>query len=150
MSYLDSIFSPVLMDRKEFEETINMLKDAFLSVTESGNEFELEVPVSGGNPTYVLTIKVPQSITNRDIDIEYDEDRREISISYKARLSKDSTSAMGLRKPLPYDANSDTLSALVVNGVLTVTVEQDISKTLTSDDSQTINIKRINEKQRGC
>ena len=84
------------------------------------------------------------------IDIEYDADCREISISYETKISENSTSAMSLIKTLPYDAISDTLSAVVVNGVLTVTVEQNTSKSLTSDDSQTINIKRINQKQRGC
>lgn len=150
MSYLDSIFSPFWANRKEFEETLSMLKDILLPVTESNNEFELEVPVSGSNPVYVLTIKVPQSVTNKDIDIEYDADCREISISYETKISENSTSAMSLIKTLPYDAISDTLSAVVVNGVLTVTVEQNTSKSLTSDDSQTINIKRINQKQRGC
>lgn len=140
------LYSSILENKKEFEDALNLVKEMFLPLTESNNKFELETPVNG-KPTYVLVMNVPQSVTNRNVDIEYDEAKNIISISYSAKLVEDSTTSMALTKPLPADSNPETLSAVVVNGVLTVTVEQDKSKLVkeTPEESSTkVNIRRVN------
>ena len=141
-----SLNSSILEDRKEFEDALNLVKDMLLSLTVSNNEFELEYPVNG-KPTYVLVMNVPQSVTNKKVDIEYDEAKNRISISYSAKLGEASTTSMALEKPLPVDSNPETLSAVVVNGVLTVTVEQDkskLAKELSEESSAKVNIRRVN------
>ena len=141
-----SLYSSILENRKEFEDALNLVKEMFLPLTESNNKFELEYPVNG-KPTYVLVLNVPQSVTNKNIDIEYDEAKNTIGISYSAKLGEASTTSMALEKPLPVDSNPETLSAVVVNGVLTVTVEQDkskLAKELSEESSAKVNIRRVN------
>ena len=141
-----SLYSSILEDRKEFEDALNLVKEMFLPLTESNNKFELEYPVNG-KPTYVLVLNVPQSVTNKNIDIEYDESKNTIGISYSAKLGEDSTTSMALEKSLPVDSNPETLSAVVINGVLTVTVEQDkskLAKELPEESSTKVDIRRIN------
>lgn len=141
-----SLYSSILEDRKEFEDALNLVKEMFLPLTESNNKFELEYPVNG-KPTYVLVLNVPQSVTNKNIDIEYDEAKNTIGISYSAKLGEDSTTSMALEKSLPVDSNPETLSAVVVNSVLTVTVEQDkskLAKELPEESSTKVGIRRIN------
>ena len=141
-----SLYSSILEDRKEFEDALNLVKEIFLPLTESNNQFELEYPVNG-KPTYVLVLNVPQSVTNKNIDIEYDEAKNTIGISYSAKLGEASTTSMALEKPLPVDSNPETLSAVVVNSVLTVTVEQDkskLAKELPEASSTKVGIRRIN------
>lgn len=141
-----SLYSSILEDRKEFEDALNLVKEMFLPLTESNNKFELEYPVNG-KPTYVLVLNVPQSVTNKNIDIEYDEAKNTIGISYSAKLGEDSTTSMALEKSLPVDSNPETLSAVVVNSVLTVTVEQDkskLAKELPEESSTKVEIRRVN------
>lgn len=141
-----SLYSSILENRKEFEDALNLVKEMFLPLTESNNKFELETPVNG-KPTYVLVLNVPQSVTNKNIDIEYDEAKNTIGISYSAKLGEDSTTSMALEKPLPVDSNPESLSAVVINGVLTVTVEQDkskLAKELPEESSTKVDIRRVN------
>lgn len=141
-----SLYSSILEDRKEFEDALNLVKEIFLPLTESNNKFELEYPVNG-KPTYVLVLNVPQSVTNKNIDIEYDEAKNTIGISYSAKLGEDSTTSMALEKSLPVDSNPETLSAVVVHGVLTVTVEQDkskLAKELPEESSTKVEIRQVN------
>ena len=141
-----SLYSSILENSKEFEDALNVVKEIFLPLTESNNKFELEYPVNG-KPTYVLVLNVPQSVTNKNIDIEYDEAKNTIGISYSAKLGEDSTTSMALEKSLPVDSNPETLSAVVVNSVLTVTVEQDkskLAKELPEESSTKVGIRRVN------
>lgn len=141
-----SLYSSIFENSKEFEDALNLVKEMFLPLTESNHKFELEYPVNG-KPTYVLVLKVPQSVTNKNIDIEYDEAKNTIGISYSAKLGEASTTSMALEKPLPVDSNPETLSAVVVNGVLTVTVEQDkskLAKELPEESSTKVDIRRVN------
>ena len=140
-----SLYSSIFENSKEFEDALNLVKDMFHPLTESNNDFELEYPVNG-KPTYVLVMNVPQSVTNKDVDIEYDEDENIISISYSAKLGEDSIIDMDLEKSLPVDSNPETLSAVVVNGVLTVTVEQDkskLAKELPEESSIKVGIRHV-------
>lgn len=140
-----SLYSSILENSKEFEDALNLVKEMFLPLTESNNEFELEDPVCG-KPTYVLVLKVPQSVTNKNVDIEYDEEKNTIGISYSVKLGEDSSTSVALEKPLPVDSNPETLSAVVVNGVLTVTVEQDkskLAKELPEESSIKVGIRRV-------
>lgn len=145
MFNFESLFSSISENSKEFEDALNLVKDMFLPFTESNNEFELEDPVNG-RPTYVLVMNVPQSVTNKNIDIEYDEAKNIIGISYSVKLGEESRTSMALKKPLPVDSNPETLSAVVVNGVLTVTVEQDkskLAKELPEESSIKVGIRRV-------
>lgn len=140
-----SLYSSIFENNKEFEDALNLVKDMFLPLTESNNEFELEYPMNG-KPTYVLVMIVPQSVTNKNVDIEYDEAKNIIGISYSVKLGEDSTTSMALEKSLPVDSNPETLSAVVVNGVLTVTVEQDkskLAKELPEESSIKVGIRRV-------
>ena len=94
--------------RKSFNDFVNQLN--------FNSAFERE------GDTYVMVLNVPENATGNDVDVEYDEDTNVLSVRY-AYESKHLNLSNTVSETLPEDADVETLTARVVNGVLTVTVD---------------------------
>lgn len=78
--------------------------------------------VSEGD-SYVLVLRVPDGLNGENIDVEIDEEENTLTVktSYESKKVKYSREYL---ETLPSDADLDTLSARVSNGVLSVVVDK--------------------------
>jgi HSP20 family molecular chaperone IbpA len=78
-----------------------------------------------GENSYALVINVPEVLTSSDVSVEYDDDDNTVTVetSYKNGSVQYS---MKTTETLPYDADADTMSAAVANGVLTIVVDKKV------------------------
>lgn len=103
--------------------------------------------------SYVLKLKTCNVIDNRHVEVEYEDSTNSVTIkvryAYKKKVDPYSdycatTFDWWLTKPLPKDADPDTLTANVGNGVVTVVVKK--RTTLCNADKEhttPIKIKRL-------
>lgn len=99
-------------------ETANGLRKAYSDVMNNLNSTFVE---EDGNYVYVLN--VPNALTSADVNVEYDDETNSVSIEVSHKCGNASYK-MTSHETLPYDADPDTMSATVVNGVFTLIVEK--------------------------
>lgn len=105
-----------LLSDKDFQCRARKSLTDFVNQLNFNSAFELE------DNTYVMVLNVPEATTGNDIDVEYDEETNTISVKYSFENGRVSFSNTVV-ETLPSNADVDTLTARVVNGVLTVTVD---------------------------
>lgn len=105
-----------LLSDKDFQCRARKSLTDFVNQLNFSSAFELE------DNTYVMVLNVPEATTGNDIDVEYDEETNTLSVKYSFENSRMSFSNTVV-ETLPSNADVDTLTARVVNGVLTVTVD---------------------------
>lgn len=105
-----------LLSDKDFQCRARKSLTDFVNQLNFNSAFELE------DNTYVMVLNVPEATTGNDIDVEYDEETNTLSVKYSFENSRMSFSNTVV-ETLPSNADVDTLTARVVNGVLTVTVD---------------------------
>lgn len=73
--------------------------------------------------SYVLVLNVPETLTSSDVNVEFDDDTNALTVEYEYKTDH-TTYSMSMSETLPEDADVDTLSATVTNGVFTVVVDK--------------------------
>lgn len=96
--------------RKAFDEVLKPFVDFGSSFEEEGD-------------SYLLTLNVPDAVKGENVNVEYDEDENTLTVETTYE-TKNSTFIRRVTETLPLDANVETLSARVDNGVLTVLVDK--------------------------
>ena len=105
-----------LLSDKDFQCRARKSLTDFVNQLNFNSAFELE------DNTYVMVLNVPEATTGNDIDVEYDEETNTLSVKYSFENGRVSFSNTVV-ETLPSNADVDTLTARVVSGVLTVTVD---------------------------
>ena len=125
-------------------ETANGLRKAYSNVMNNLNSTFVE---EDGNYVYVLN--VPNALTSADVNVEYDDETNSVSIEV-SRKCGNASYKMTSYETLPYNADPDTMSATVVNGVFTLIVEKrpepEVVESKIQDDPIKITIKRKHNK----
>lgn len=104
--------------RTRFAESTNGLCKAYSDVMNNLNStFEEE------DNNYVYVLNVPESLTTNDVNVEYDDETRLVTVEITNKVGN-STYSMTNVEMLPINADPDTMSATVVNGVFTLIVDK--------------------------
>jgi HSP20 family molecular chaperone IbpA len=104
--------------RTRFAESANGLCKAYSDVMNNLNStFEEE------DNNYVYVLNVPESLTTNDVNVEYDDETRLVTVEITNKVGN-STYSMTNVEMLPINADPDTMSATVVNGVFTLIVDK--------------------------
>lgn len=98
----------------EVRETLNGLKQAF---TNTLSNFEEE-----GN-SYLMVLNVPKELTSSDVNVEYDDETNTVTVETNYERGS-VVYSMKATETLPADADVDTMTATVVNGVFTLLVDK--------------------------
>ena len=101
-----------------FAKTANGLREAYSNVMNNINSTFVE---EDGN--YVYTLNVPTELTSADVNVEYDDETKSVTVEIEHKHGNASYK-MTTYETLPSDANIDTMTATVVNGVFTIVVEK--------------------------
>lgn len=101
-----------------FAKTANGLREAYSNVMNNINSTFVE---EDGN--YVYSLNVPTELTSADVNVEYDDETKSVTVEIEHKHGNTSYK-MTIYETLPSDANIDTMSATVVNGVFTIVVEK--------------------------
>lgn len=101
-----------------FAKTANGLREAYSNVMNNINSTFVE---EDGN--YVYSLNVPTELTSADVNVEYDDETKSVTVEIEHKHGNTSYK-MTTYEILPSDANIDTMSATVVNGVFTIVVEK--------------------------
>lgn len=101
-----------------FAKTANGLREAYSNVMNNINSTFVE---EDGN--YVYSLNVPTELTSADVNVEYDDETKSVTVEIEHKHGNTSYK-MTTYETLPVDANIDTMSATVVNGVFTIVVEK--------------------------
>lgn len=101
-----------------FAKTANGLREAYSNVMNNINSTFVE---EDGN--YVYSLNVPTELTSADVNVEYDDETKSVTVEIEHKHGNASYK-MTTYETLPSDANIDTMSATVVNGVFTIVVEK--------------------------
>lgn len=101
-----------------FAKTANDLREAYSNVMNNINSTFVE---EDGN--YVYSLNVPTELTSADVNVEYDDETKSVTVEIEHKHGNTSYK-MTTYETLPADANIDTMSATVVNGVFTIVVEK--------------------------
>jgi HSP20 family molecular chaperone IbpA len=72
---------------------------------------------------YVYVLNVPESLSTNDVNVEYDDETRLVTVEITNKVGN-STYSMTNVEMLPINADPDTMSATVVNGVFTLIVDK--------------------------
>lgn len=102
--------------RDRVMETYNGLKQAYLNVLSSFEEVE-------GENAYAMVLNVPTCLTSSDVNVEYDDDENTVTVETSYQRGG-VTYSMKATETLPEDADVETMSATVVNGVFTLVVDK--------------------------
>lgn len=73
--------------------------------------------------SYVYVMNVPNSLTNDNINVEYDDETNSVKIEVTHSVGN-SNYSMTVVEMLPTDADVDTMAATVTNGVFTIVVDK--------------------------
>ena len=92
------------------------------SLTDFAKQLNFNSAFEREGDTYVMVLNVPSQTVGSDIDVEYDEDNNTLSVSYSFN-NKNVSFSNTVVETVPEDADTDTINARVVNGVLTVTMD---------------------------
>lgn len=104
--------------RTRFAESANGLCKAYSDVMNNLNStFEEE------DNNYVYVLNVPESLSTNDVNVEYDDETRLVTVEITNKVGN-STYSMTNVEMLPINADPDTMSATVVNGVFTLIVDK--------------------------
>lgn len=104
--------------RTRFAESANGLCKAYSDVMNNLNStFEEE------DNNYVYVLNVPESLTTNDVNVEYDDETRLVTVEITNKVGN-STYSMTTVEMLPINADPDTMSATVVNGIFTLIVDK--------------------------
>jgi HSP20 family molecular chaperone IbpA len=104
--------------RTRFAESANGLCKAYSDVMNNLNStFEEE------DNNYVYVLNVLESLTTNDVNVEYDDETRLVTVEITNKVGN-STYSMTNVEMLPINADPDTMSATVVNGVFTLIVDK--------------------------
>lgn len=101
-----------------FAKTANGLREAYSNVMNNINSTFVEE-----NGNYVYSLNVPTELTSADVNVEYDDETKSVTVEIEHKHGNTSYK-MTTYETLPSDANIDTMSATVVNGVFTIVVEK--------------------------
>ena len=105
-------------------EVLNGLDGFVEPYVDDISTFVDDVPsfVSEGD-SYVLVLRIPDGLNGNNVNVEVDEDENTLTVktSYESEKVKYSREYL---ETLPSDADLDTLSARVSNGVLSVVVDK--------------------------
>lgn len=102
---------------------INAISDAIEAFTpwyKNSENLEFELEKNGNDEVYTLILHVSPKAKKSDFNIDFDEETSILKIIYIYKIDNDSEVRLTIRRSVPQDAMIDTLSATVVNGVLTV------------------------------
>ena len=123
---MTTFLESLLNENKELKQTLEELRDLFrgFEFDNTKEEFVLERDENGQDPTYVLTLKVPHTLTNKDIRIEFKRSTARLTIEYSICEGKNMSCNSKIVVDVPLDAVFETLDARVSNGILTVTVKR--------------------------
>lgn len=98
----------------EVRETLSGLKQAYANTL---SNFEEE------GSSYIMVLNVPKELTSSDVNVEYDDETN--SVTVETNYERGSVVySMKATETLPADADADTLTATVVNGVFTLVVDK--------------------------
>lgn len=104
--------------RTQVMDATDSLRKAYSNVMYNLNStFEEE------DNNYVYVLNVPESLTTNDVNVEYDDETRLVTVEITNKVGN-STYSMTNVEMLPINADPDTMSATVVNGVFTLIVEK--------------------------
>lgn len=104
--------------RTQVMDATNSLRKAYSNVMYNLNStFEEE------DNNYVYVLNVPESLTTNDVNVEYDDETRLVTVEITNKVGN-STYSMTTVEMLPINADPDTMSATVVNGVFTLIVDK--------------------------
>ena len=98
----------------EVRESLSSLKQACAD-TLSGFEKE--------GDSYVMALNVPEGLTSSDVNVEYDDEANTVTVETKYERGS-VVYSMKATETLPADADVDTMTATVVNGVFTLVVDK--------------------------
>lgn len=112
MTLLDGVDYTELQSRarKAYEDYLKPFVDFGSSFEEEGD-------------SYVMVLNVPQTTTGENVEVEYDDNDNCLSVSVTYE-NDNVTYSRTVRETLPSNADVETLSARVVNGVLSVVVDK--------------------------
>lgn len=104
--------------RTQVMDATDSLRKAYSNVMYNLNStFEEE------DNNYVYVLNVPESLTTNDVNVEYDDETRLVTVEITNKVGN-STYSMTNVEMLPINADPDTMSATVVNGVFTLIVDK--------------------------
>lgn len=129
-------------------ETANGLRKAYSNVY---SNFDASFEEEGDN--YVFVLNVPEGITSADVNVEYDDETNLVTVEM-SRKTNNFSSMMSWAETLPVNADPDTLSATVTNGVFTLIVDKfpepvEAEEVDESVDPIVVKVKRKNRKTYG-
>ena len=96
---------------------------------------------------YELALDVAEDAKASNVDIDYDDETRELTVEYKYE-SKNYNSKSVITETLPFDADEDTIEATIEDGKLTILIDK---KVVDGEDDMTevpSNVVKINRKNR--
>jgi hypothetical protein len=115
----------------------DIFKDSFMGTKfENISSFKLEE-----DNTFKATFYFFEKVTSENVNIELNEDENQLTISsnYESDGCKYSTS---ITETLPNNADYDTMKAVLIKGVLTITFETKTETVNNDDEPINLNIKR--------
>ena len=104
--------------RTRIVATANNLCKAY---TDASANLDASFEEEGDN--YVFVLNVPKDTTSADVNVEYDDETNAVSVEISREGEKYSTKMVYV-ETLPANADPDTLSATVTNGVFTLIVDK--------------------------
>lgn len=99
-------------------ETAKRIRNAYSDFTaDIAATFEEE------GDSYVFVLNVPTDITSTNVNVEYDDETNMVTVEF-SYVNGNCKTKMVVSESLPSNADPDTLSATVVNGVFTLVVDK--------------------------
>lgn len=74
------------------------------------------------NGQYVLTVDVDEDATAKNVNVDYDDETRLLTVKYELK-KKNFSSKSVFEEALPEDADEETINATIADGKLTITVD---------------------------
>lgn len=125
----------------EVRESYRGLKTAYSNVLSGFEEVD-------GENSYMMVLNVPDAITSSDVNVEYDDETNTVTVE-TSYANGGVQYSMKITETLPEDADADTMTATVVNGVFSILVEKKVEvveeEPVEEVDPVIVTIKRKNK-----
>ena len=99
-------------------DTANRLAKAYMDASAN-----LDATFEEEGDNYVFVLNVPSDVTSSNVNVEYDDETNMVTVEV-TREGEKFSSNMSISETLPANADPDTLSATVTNGVFTLVVDK--------------------------
>ena len=136
---LDAEFSAIegLLD---FSEVVRSFEDMDMRLRD--NMFE---SFQDKGKSYVLTVKVHDTAKAENINVEYNEATNQIVIDYNQEIVPGSAVISKCVETVPSDVDTNSFSAYVSKGVLTITMNKKNADEIVLDDIETVTVSKVSE-----